>query len=654
MYEKLFEPVTINGMVTPNRLVFEPMGNYYAELDGNASARDAAFYAERGKGGCGLVLTEICSVMDGAGRGDARNLLLDSDDKIASFAAMVEAVHAASEAKFGLEIYHPGCQGTPALAPDGVLVSPSGQPSKLLNAPTRALSHDEVLELIEAFIASGVRAWKAGFDCVEIHCAHGYILCQFLSPYTNHRDDEFGGTPEGRAEVVRRIICGIREQTSPDFPILVRLSADEYLRMVGIDDGITLPLAVEYCKMFEAWGADALDISSGNYETMNWAWEPVGFDEGWKSINSETIARAVNIPVLAVSVVRHPKTAMDLLDKGVAMVGSARQFFADPAWGNKVKSGHAADIRPCISCMRCIESLMAAHEDPYTPMVCSVNPEAGRECDLTPITQDGAGKPVVVVGSGPAGAEAARILALRGFAVTVLEKSAHFGGQLLLAERPPKKWRLTWLREWYQTQLEKLGVDVRLGCEATPELLTTLAPVATIWAAGSESLRPTSIPGLESDLVLTPAEAILAEPALTDEHVVVVGSGMTGIECSEMLEEQGCHVDLYEMLDEIGPGIFFQNLIDIMGRLSQTDCSLHPSHTLVSVEGTTASFNDKDGQTVTVSFDHLVLSIGMKPVGAPEWARPLPQLIEVGDARGVGRIQEATRTGYDAARSISA
>lgn len=440
MFDRLFEPVTINGMVVPNRVVFEPMGNYYAELDGNASARDAAFYARRGQGGCGLVLTEICSVMDGAGRGDARNLLLDADDKIPSFKAMVDVVHGTG-AKFGLEIYHPGCQGTPALAPDGILASPSGQESKLTHALTRALTHDEVLEVIDAFIAAGVRAQKAGFDAVELHCAHGYLLCQFLSPYTNHRDDEFGGSPEGRAEIVRRIIRGIRERTSPDFPILVRLTADEYLRMVGIDDGITLPLAVEYCRLFEVWGADALDISAGNYETMNWAWEPVGFDEGWKSVNGRTIAAAVGIPVIACSVVRHPETAMDLIEGGVALVGSARQFFADPDWSNKVRAGRADEIRPCISCMRCIESLMAAHEDPYTPMVCSVNPEAGRECDLAPIERDGDGSPVAVVGSGPAGLVAAIVLAQRGYRPVVFERDSQVGGQLVLAERQPKKWR---------------------------------------------------------------------------------------------------------------------------------------------------------------------------------------------------------------------
>lgn len=187
----------------------------------------------RGRGGCGLVLTEICSVMDGARRGDARNLLIDSDEKIPSFRAMVDAVHQTG-AKFGLEIHYPGCQGVPALIPDGTCVSPSGQESKLTHASTRALAHDEVLEVIDTFVQ------------------------------------------------------GIRQGTSPDFAIMVRITADEYLRMIGIDDGITLPLAVEYGRMFQEWGADAIDVSAGNYETMNWAWEPVSFDEGWKSVNGYT------------------------------------------------------------------------------------------------------------------------------------------------------------------------------------------------------------------------------------------------------------------------------------------------------------------------------------------------------------------------------
>ena len=653
MFEKLFEPIAINKMVVPNRLVFEPMGNYYAELNGDASQRDIDFYAARGAGGCGLVITEVCSVNRTTARGDARNLVLDNDEAIPSFRRMAEATQATG-AKFAVEIYHPGCQGVPPLCVDGVTVSPSGQESKLTHAPTRALTHDEVLATIDDFIQAGIRVWKSGADAVELHAAHGYLLCQFLSPYTNHRDDEFGGSVEGRAEIMRRIIQGVRQGTSPDFPIIVRLTADEYLREIGIDDGITLPLAVEYCKLFEAWGADAIDVSAGNYETMNWAWEPVGFDEGWKSVNGKTIAAAVNIPVIACSVVRHPETAMDLLEGGVAMVGSARQFFADPDWGNKVREGRSDLIRPCISCMRCIESLMAAHEDPFSPMVCSVNPEAGRECDLAPLAQDGAGRKVVVVGSGPAGLEAARVLGLRGFSVLVLEKEQVVGGQLVLAERPPKKWRLGWLVDYYRAALAELPVEIRCGVAATAETIKAEDPVAVIWAAGSTSVKPASIPGLDSPLVLTPSEAILADPALSGEKIVVVGSGMTGIEVAEMLSsEQGCHVDLYEMVEEIGPGIFFQNMIDIMGRLGQTDTTLNPGHRLLKVEGNEAFFEKADGGQVSASFDHLVLSLGMRPAAAPAWTEELGiPVVVAGDAGAVGRIQEAVTGGYDAARSI--
>lgn len=659
MFEKLFEPVKINGMVVPNRLVFEPMGNYYAELNGDASQRDCDFYAARGAGGCGLVITEVCSVNRTTARGDARNLVLDNDEAIPSFQRMAKATQATG-AKFAVEIYHPGCQGVPPLCVDGVTVSPSGQESKLTHAPTRALTHDEVLDVIDDFVQAGIRVWKSGADAVELHCAHGYLLCQFLSPYTNHRDDEFGGTPEGRAEIVRRIIAGIRQGTSPEFPILVRLSADEYMRMIGIDDGITLPLAVEYCKMFEAWGADAIDVSAGNYETMNWAWEPVGFDEGWKSTNGKTIAAAVGIPVIACSVVRHPQTAMDLIDGGVAMVGSARQFFADPDWGRKVQTGHDDQIRPCISCMRCIESLMAAHEDPFSPMVCSVNPEAGRECDLAPIQKDGNGRKVVVVGSGPAGLEAARVLALRGFNTVVLERSERIGGQLVFAAKPPKKWRLDWLIEYYKTILERAEaegygrVEFRCGVEATAEVVSALEPDAVIWAAGSEPVRPASIPGLDSEFVLTPPQAIMAEPAIADKNVVVVGSGMTGIEVAEMLSsKQGCQVELYEMVDQIGPGIFFQNMIDIMGRLGATSTGMHPGHKLLEVADRVAVFEAANGERVEAPFDYLVLSLGMRPLAAPAWTDELGvPVIVAGDSAGVGRIQEAVTGGYDAARAV--
>jgi NADPH-dependent 2,4-dienoyl-CoA reductase/sulfur reductase-like enzyme len=304
--------------------------------------------------------------------------------------------------------------------------------------------------------------------------------------------------------------------------------------------------------------------------------------------------------------------------------------------------------------MRCIESLMAAHEDPFSPMVCSVNPEAGRECDLGALPHDGEGRKVVVVGSGPAGLEAARVLGVRGFDVVVLEKSDKVGGQLVFAAKPPKKWRLDWLIQYYQTVLAELPVQIRTGVEATAETVAAEKPVAVVWAAGSEPVKPGSIPGLDSEWVLTPPQAIMADPALTGENVVVVGSGMTGIEVAEMLSsKQGCHVELYEMVDQIGPGIFFQNMIDIMGRLGQTDTGLHPGHKLLEVADKVAVFEDKEGGRVEVPFDHLVLSLGMRPTAAPDWTQGLGvPVVVAGDSAGVGRIQEAVTGGYDAARAV--
>ena len=246
------------------------------------------------------------------------------------------------------------------------------------------------------------------------------------------------------------------------------------------------------------------------------------------------------------------------------------------------------------------------------------------------------------------------MLGIRGFEVVVLEKADEVGGQLVFAAKPPKKWRLDWLIRYYEAALADLPVQIRCGVEATAELVKAEEPVAVIWAAGSQPVKPGSIPGLDSELVLTPPEAIMANPPLTGQKVVVVGSGMTGIEVAEMLSsEQECHVDLYEMVDQIGPGIFFQNMIDIMSRLGQTDTTLNPGHKLLKVEGNVATFEKADGEQVEAEFDHLVLSLGMRPMAAPEWAAELGvPVIVAGDSEKVGRIQEAVTGGYDAARSI--
>lgn len=651
MYEELFTPQSIGKVTSPNRLVFEPMGNYYANLDGSVSDRDIAFYAERAKGGCGIVMTEVASVNSRTGRGNLRNLCTDQDAFIPGYQKMADAVHQYGSLLF-VELYHPGCQGIAPLN-GGSMASPSGQESNLIHMPSHEMTKEEIKATIEDFVSGAERMQKAGVDGVVLHAAHGYLLCEFISTYTNHRTDEYGGSIENRVRIIKEIVEGIRSRCG-DYPIILRYSADEYMRMLGIDGGMVLEDAVEMAKLFESYGIDALDVSAGNYETMNWAWEPSGFDEGWKMGNGEAIAKVVDIPVIACSVIRTPEGAMEFLKRGVKFVGSARQFFADPDWGNKIRDGKVNTLRRCISCLNCMESLMQADESNDLRCQCSVNIEGGDEITYLPLKKDGAGRKVVIIGAGPAGLEAARVAAERGFKPVIFEAGSSIGGQLNLADKPPKKEKITWLISYYEAMMEEYGVDIRLNTRADLGLIKAENPYKVINATGSSPILPRSIQGLDQDWIITPPDVLSGKTALSGKKVCVVGSGMTGIETAEYLQEQGNTIELYEMADDIGPGLFFQNLIDVMGRLAPGGCKFFPKHQLTSVSEHEAVFkNLETGEDVTASYDNIVISLGTRSNPADvEIAAAYPDMITIGDALKAGRIRHAIEGGYKAAISL--
>ncbi len=650
MNEQLFTEKKIGNVTAPNRLVFEPMGNYYAELDGSVSERDIAFYGERAKGGCGIVMTEVASVNSKTGRGNLRNLCTDNDKFIPGYKKMADEIHKYGSLLF-VELYHPGCQGIAPLN-GGSMASPSGQESDLIHMPSHEMTVQEIHDTVNDFIEGAVRMQKAGVDGVVLHAAHGYLLCEFISSYTNHRTDEYGGSIENRVRIIKEIIDGIREKCG-DYPIIIRYSADEYMREIHKEGGMVLDDAIEMAKLFEAYGVDALDVSAGNYETMNWAWEPTGFDEGWKMHNGESIAKAVNIPVIACSVIRTPKAAVEFLDKGVSFVGSARQFFADPYWGEKVKNGRESEIRKCISCLNCMESLMAADESNGIRCQCTVNIEGGEECQYLPLKKDGNNRKVVILGAGPAGLEAARVAAERGFKPVIIEKSSAIGGQLNLANKPPKKDKITWLIDYYRAMINKYGIEVRLNTEATAEAISKENPYRVINAIGSSPVLPKSISGLDQSFIITPPDVLSGKIDLTGKKICVVGSGMTGIETAEFLQEKGNTIELYEMADDIGPGLFFQNLIDVMGRLAPGGCKFFAKHQLASVSEHEAKFKNLENNTeVTASFDNIVISLGTRSNSLPDSIASLSNIITIGDAEKAGRIRHAIEGGYKAALSL--
>ena len=515
-YEKLFTPGKIGNVEIKNRIVMPPMMLGFGQFDGSPTETMMNYYEERAIGGAGLIVTEITRVNDFSGASAFAQLAISHDYHIAPLKEMIDRVHRHGTKMF-IQLHHTGRQnlgqmmGTVPVsiamhrligncydklfykvAPMGKklmekdLVLKTSSPSACDRAYSaeslnREMSVKEVRKIIQQFIDGAVRAKKAGADGVELHAAHGYLIQQFLSPYTNQRTDCYGGSFENRLRFITEILTGIKTACGKDFPIIVRLSVDECYKEIGKPDvGYTLEDGVKMAKEIEKAGADAIDVSSAGYDTYNYWLEPTSFEPGWRKYMAAAVKKEVSIPVLAANLIRSPEQAEAQLEEGIQdFVCLGRPHIADPHWANKAKAGKANEIKRCICCLYCMESMQHnAYKGSHAN--CSVNPKLGHEKEV--LSRDGNGRTVVIVGAGPAGLSAAETLGRRGFKPIVLEKQPEAGGQLQLANKPPLKDKINWCIEDLVTAALHNGAEIRYNTEATPELIASLSPYAVIIA----------------------------------------------------------------------------------------------------------------------------------------------------------------------------
>lgn len=652
-YKNLLSEGTIGNLTIRNRSVMAAMDVSMANFDGTPSDELIAFYEARAKGGVGLIINGITRIDDEVGRASLRQLSLTSDEQIPAFQKMTDAVHAYGTKMF-CQLHHPGRETMCALNGDKMVVSASAQACGFCCQTTRALSTQEVKDMEEKFISSAVRAKKGGYDGVELHCAHGYLLQQFLSPYTNHRTDEYGGTMENRMRIVKNILLGIKERCGADYPVSVRISAEEFLEAVGNPAPcLTLEETVPMCVEFEKLGADVINVSAGLYETANCTVEPSSMQEGWRAYLIKAVKDAVQIPVMGVSIIRHPEFAEKLLaDGNQDFICMGRTFLADPEWVKKIEEGREGEIRKCISCLHCFESYLDAIGTGKT-IECTICPETAHETET--LKKDGEGRVVAVAGAGAAGMEAARVLAERGFKPVVFEKEDCVGGQMNIADKPFMKYRVTEFTETMKQQLESLGVEVRLNTEATVDTLKELAPYAVIVATGGTPLVPTFIPGADGENVYTGNDILTGKVSLEGKRVAVLGGGNTGLETAEFLAQKSNQVTVIEMAPKVGPGMYAQNILDLTGRLAASGVRMLTNHKVEKIEnGRIDMQNLASLQRTFIEADSVVVALGTRSVNGLE--AQLKDVVEhvvlVGDASHAGRICDATRSAYLAASSL--
>lgn len=701
-YPNLFTPMNIGSVTIKNRLVMTAMCVALAEHDGAVSEALAAYYEERAAGGAGLIITECSRINETDAVSNPSMLSLSHDRYIEPLRKAVERVHAHG-AKMFVQLFHPGRQNVvifptvwrfnermarifpsywdlyfkaagkfdaSAMDDPGTvkrmerfmkpLLAPSAVPCGLADNPIRnqktvPMTVPQIKTLIDQFVSAAGRAKKAGADGVELHAAHGYLLQQFLSPYTNRREDEYGGTLTNRMRLLKEIIDGIRSECGADFPISVRLSVEEYYDRIGYPgQGITLDEGVKMAKRLEDFGIDVINVSSGSYDTAQTSCEPIGFPTGWRKYLAKAVKEQVKIPVIAANLIRTPEQAEAQLSEGTQdFIAMGRSFLSDPQWAKKAMEGRSGEINRCICCLRCMEAFQENIMN-GKPVECAVNPRACRESKIpSAVQKDGRQRKVVVVGAGPAGLTAAIELAARDFKVTLLEQGAAPGGQLILAAAPPRKEKIEWLIQYLTSEAVRQGVDIRYNTAADRERIGSYHPYAVFLATGGEAAAP-RIPGSESQTVTTVTPVLTGERKYTGKEIAVVGSGMTGLETAELLIEQGNTVTIIEMAAQIAPGAYSVNASDVIKRLEEGGVRFLPGRKLERIGEGMLYLSRKDGVQEEIRTDATVLAIGVRSSSAleKECAGHFEQLYPIGDAVKPGRIGNATRSAFELARAL--
>lgn len=654
-YPKLFEEGKIGNLTLKNRIVMCALA--MGVSDDRQCVGDAflAYLIERAKGGVGMIVLENTRVDDEHGVAAPWQASVARDEQIKPLEKAAEALHAEG-VKVLAQLHHPGRETFSNINGNEPVWSSSSKPCGVCSQETHEMTTEETEQVIQKFIDGAVRAKKAGLDGVELHGAHGYLISQFLSPYTNQRNDRFGGSFEGRLQFVKEIIQGIQKECSKEFTLGIRLTVDELLAANGVEEYLTLEDGVKVCQELEKLGLDYINVSNGIYESFNSLSEPTTYPQGCRSGLIQAVKDAVNIPVIAVNMVKEPWFAEKMLeDRLVDFVGLGRAVVADPQWAKKAAEEKEEEINRCISCTFCFETLVSDAIAGVGPVKCAVNPRAGRETVYPDYKKDGAGKTVVVVGAGAAGLEAARVLAERDFNVVVLEKEGKTGGQINIADKPPHKEKMDWIIQYELTQLKKLGVSIIANTEATKEMIASYNPYAVILATGGTPIKPSAIPGVGLENALTFKEVLCEEKVVEGKKVAVIGSGATGLETAEFLCAKNNDVTIIEMLDSIGEGVYVQHYLDAMDKLSKYDVTYKDKTKLLEIKkGAAILENVKDGQKEEYPVDYVVLALGVRSVNplADAAKEVCDKVAVIGDAAKVGRIEGAVRSGFEVAYNL--
>ena len=644
--KKVFAPLKIGTIEIKNRFAMAPMATCFCTHDGFITQKVIDYYTARAKGGIGLIITEVVSVVSTSAYMPNQMTLFD-DKYIPGLKKLTDSVHAYG-AKIAPQLIHAGGENWEILS-GHKSVGPSPVLSRSKGDVPRELSNAEIEAIIECFGDAARRARDAGFDCVELHAAHAHMLVgAFMSPLRNKRSDAYGGSIEGRLKLPLEIIKNIKEKAGNDYPIILRTSGDELL-----PGGRTLQETQFIAPILEDAGVDAFHISGGVYPDQFWRIiPPMGTPLASNTPFATGIKEVVEVPVIAVGRIHSPRLAEHIVSTGKAdMVALGRPLLADPDFVNKAYAGRFDDIIPCISCgIGCIQQ-----REKMISMTCLMNPRTGKESEpgKEPAKRV---KKIIVVGGGPAGLTAARVAALRGHDVTLYEKASKLGGQFRIAVVPPFKQDIAVGLKFIISQAEKSNIKIVFNAEVTVELIKQKKPDAVIIATGAVPFIPEKLPGVDRKMVVTAEDILDGHPSQGCRNIVVLGGGLAGPEVADFLADRGDNlaikrksVTIVTSKKDIALNLLHESRALLMQRLRDKDVRIMTRTTAKEIleDSVIVSCN---GQDHTISkVDCVVLARGVKKLeNLSEKIREcVPEVIVIGDAKEPRMALEAIAEGTE-------
>lgn len=636
--ESILSPIEIGPVTIKNRFVVPPMSNNFALPSGSLSSRSYDYYVERAKGGFGLITIEA-TVVDKTAKGGIRKHCLYDDSMIEGLKKVVEGCHEYG-AKVSIQLQQAGPEGNAKAA---------GYPLKSASPIVAAAGKDiplemstkQIYELIDIYGDAAFRAKQAGVDVIEIHLAHGYLISSFISPQTNKRLDEFGGSFLNRMRLPRLIIEEIKKRVGPDIAISCRLnSSDETLGGLTIEDSKLI------ARYLESIGVDVINLSRSIHLRDEYMWAPSPIHQGFNLEHARQIKESVNIPVIMVGRFNDPFLADQLINEGHCdLVAFGRQSIADPWLPNKTRDGLFEEQVPCIACLQgCVGNMFVGQ-----PITCLANPFVGYEAQLD-FKMATTPKKVMIVGAGVAGLYSAWILAARGHQVTIHEATNELGGQMRLAAFPPGKGDITTLIRSYLVLCNKYGVEIKLNSKVTEEVVKNEKPDALVLATGAKPLVP-PIPGIDKTVH---AVDVLAGKVACGKKILVVGGGLVGSETADYLGERNFDVTILEQKDKIAGDISGEHRIYMMENYQCNGVKMITNATVKSfVDG--GVIYTKDNQEINLTgFDTVILALGGEAYNPLETqlSNIIKEMYVIGDGLKARKALEAINEAKNIAISI--